>query len=359
MKKICTLGSATQDIFILYEGAETLHLQLKKSVRSFLLFEQGTKVDVPKLHYATGGGATNAAVGLKRMGFDVEAFFKTGTDDAGTYVRQEMVKEQVNIDHCPVDLSVNTALTFIIPSLEKNHVALCYRAANKHLRVEDFPFDILKQLDYVYLSAFSGPSRALYAEVIERARSLAVPIASNPGIGQLSHDPEKFIDTLRSLDVLMVNLFEAEHLMKMLVEQKKSSIAVNRENAFPLEPTLFFNDQSCSLRDFFSSVLNLGPRTVVLTHGARGVYVGHEDMLYFCQSLHAQVVSALGAGDAFGSAFVGALLLNKALEEAMLYGALNAKSVIEHADAKEGLLSLKALEDQLKTVDIQVLKKQL
>src|SRR5690349_19549510 len=97
IKKILTIGGATRDIFIQYDSPEVLSLEGKSGHRSYLVLEEGTKIDVQELVYATGGGATNSAVSLKRLGFEVATFFKTGADSQGKYILADLTAEGINV----------------------------------------------------------------------------------------------------------------------------------------------------------------------------------------------------------------------------------------------------------------------
>jgi len=55
-----------------------------------------------------------------------------------------------------------------------------------------------------------------------------------------------------------------------------------------------------------------------------------------------------GAGDASTSSVVAALALGKPLAEALLWGPVNAMSVVQEIGAQKGLLSREALEHYLK-----------
>jgi sugar/nucleoside kinase (ribokinase family) len=94
---------------------------------------------------------------------------------------------------------------------------------------------------------------------------------------------------------------------------------------------------------------------VVVTNGAEGVYVATNDRLYFHKSMHVKVVNTLGAGDAFGSSFVGALYAGNDVSDAIRYGIVNSASVIQHAGAKTGLLSAAALKERISKLDSSLL----
>mgnify|MGYP000191492849 CR=1 FL=1 len=70
MKKVLTIGGATQDIYLHYEGADFMSITKKNSTTHYMLFESGEKIEVENLLYHTGGGATNSAVSFKKMGFE-------------------------------------------------------------------------------------------------------------------------------------------------------------------------------------------------------------------------------------------------------------------------------------------------
>ena len=128
--------------------------------------------------------------------------------------------------------------------------------------------------------------------------------------------------------------------MKILSNQKKSleKSPVNTDNASFLNSTF-------RLKDFFKITLNLGPKIIVVTDGANGVYAATKEKIYHCESLKIKnVVNTLGAGDAFSSTFCANIYKSKSIEEAMKYALINSSYVIQHSDAKTGLQDLKTLE---------------
>jgi sugar/nucleoside kinase (ribokinase family) len=66
-------------------------------------------------------------------------------------------------------------------------------------------------------------------------------------------------------------------------------------------------------------------------------------------------VNTLGAGDAFGSGFVGALLQNLPVEQALIQGLVQATAVISVLDAQSGLLTA----DELKKRGAKISRDQL
>ena len=60
--------------------------------------------------------------------------------------------------------------------------------------------------------------------------------------------------------------------------------------------------------------------------------------MYFHAGSPIEAVNTLGAGDAFGSSFVGAMQLGAPIPEAISWDIVNSAAVIAHPDAKTGLL---------------------
>ncbi len=111
-------------------------------------------------------------------------------------------------------------------------------------------------------------------------------------------------------------------------------------------PTVCF-----TLSQFFREIQKQGPRIVVVTNGRDGVYAAKNDTIYFHPALPVNVVSTLGAGDAFGSCFVAQIMQNKPIEYAIRAGVANSASVIQELDTQTGLLNTVTLEEKLKKLD--------
>ena len=59
-------------------------------------------------------------------------------------------------------------------------------------------------------------------------------------------------------------------------------------------------------------------------------------------------VSRTGAGDAFASTFTSALILGKAVKEALQWAPVNSAYVVQQIGAQKGLLTREQLEEYLK-----------
>ena len=148
----------------------------------------------------------------------------------------------------------------------------------------------------------------------------------------------------------MTSLISSDETIKSMVQHTHSDAETL------LDASVEYQDISFSLRHFFKHVLNLGPEIVVVTNGGEGVYVGTKKHMYYHKSLHSDVVNTLGAGDAFGSTFVGAIYAGEEVPNAIKRGLINSSSVISYPDAKTGLLDWSQVSSKIKEIDDSFIK---
>lgn len=348
MKKILTLGSATQDIFIDYEGPQAKKLEDSSLQQcSFLLVAEGCKIEVKNLIYATGGGATNSAVSFKRLGFDVTSFFQIGNDTEGSYIINDLTNSGIKV--LPLNNAhEKTGRSFILPSPSGNHPILAYRGANAFIEEKNLPLHALKNFDALYITSLSGKSSSCLKVITEEAHTEKIFVATNPGKSQLAAGAEKIKPSLGFINAFICNTTESEHLMHALYQHNDQQ-EKKTDSSLPelLQRSLQHKTKFCSLNNFFTMMHELGPEIVVVTNGAEGVYVSDGKTIYFQKSPSIKVISTVGAGDAFASCFIGNILQGATITESLKYATLNAVSVIQHLCAKKGLLSQKQLQKEL------------
>jgi ribokinase len=334
--KILTIGGATQDIFLHYNNLDSISLPKNGENKNYLLLEEGAKIDLKKLNYYSGGGATNSAVSFKRLGFDVSAIFKLGKDAQADFILNDLKKENIDVSNVAYSDSLFTAISFIFPCPSGDRVVLAYRGANKELEIQDFSLEIIKKYDVVYITSLNTSPAKLLFEVTHYARKNNILVAINPGMNQLTTHTDEFKTALKNVDILTLNRSEAKGFFSLL-----------QNTQFTIE-------------SFFKEVSLLGPKVIAVTDGSQGVYVFCDNTIYFHPSIEPEkLVNTLGAGDAFGSCFVANLLYNKSIEEALIAGILNSSSVISKEGAKSGLLTLEQLEQKIKTIKTQLAKTEL
>ena len=363
--KIFTVGSATQDIFIHYTNPESLIIKNKKETKSFLLLEKGAKIDVEDLTYSTGGGATNTAFSFKKLNFDVSTIIKTGSGKAGNYVEKQLKEAGIDTSFIVKDHTIGTGLSYIIPSFEGDRTIFAYRGANKKLQKKDIPFSKIKKGSFLYITSLSGDSSKVLTPLTTHAKKAGVPVAVNPGISQLSSDNKDLEKALKNIDIFILNSQEAKIFLQSLTQQispkeleEKIKSCVSFKDLPELIKSLVYIENICfNLNDFCKEIMARGPSIIVVTNGEEGVYVAHKKTLYFFPSLPAKIVDTVGAGDAFGSCFSASIFKGETIENALINGIINARSVISFEDAKTGLLDWQTIAQQKKNVNQKLIEK--
>jgi sugar/nucleoside kinase (ribokinase family) len=114
-------------------------------------------------------------------------------------------------------------------------------------------------------------------------------------------------------------------------------IYVNREEA---EKLTGFGESSGRERDLLIALNKIGPKICVITDGADGAFAYDSINGKFMKVgvLPVDAYERTGAGDAFGSGCLSALIHGKTLDEALLWGTCNSASVIGYTGSQKGLL---------------------
>lgn len=362
VKHIITIGGATVDTFLDYQGADTMSISHHGIQSSYMLFASGEKVEIDKVIYKSGGGATNAAVSFSRLGFKVSVVCCIGTDSTGKSVLQELESSSVSCVHVRALEQAHTGVSYVVTSRDGERTIFTHRGANTQLNQSHIPFEMFSDCNAVYITSLSQDAAQTLPFICEQAQKKNVLVAVNPGSSQLTKGTLTLKQSLKNIDILILNSQEAQAFSGALVRSdenyKKLLESTNNPCALGLDsqkPYLLESAMACpevflSINAFFREVMSIGPKIVVVTNGANGVYVAHDSKVYFQPALPTKVINSVGAGDAFGSCFVGSLQAGYSIEEAIKYGVINSSNVLKHIGAKEGLLSFESLKEAQKNL---------
>lgn len=365
MPKVLTIGGATQDIFLHYQGSDSVTIKQKGIAQNYMLFESGEKVEISALSYYSGGGATNAATSFSRLGITASCYCSVGRDAAGSFIMQDLADENVESSLIKLESSSQTGVSHIINTIEGERTIFTFRGANECLELCTLPSEIIKSYNQIYITSLSNQSTQALGGLVSLAKHHKIPIAINPGRSQLAKGTLVLKECLQDIDILILNSNEAGIFMAALIaldehykaklqdpSSTSDSCTLNTASDVPYLMTCAISrlDNLFSLQSFFRTILEMGPSIVVVTNGANGVYAASGTTAYFHPSLKVEVANTVGAGDSFGSCFVASLLLGYSIQDSLRHGIINSASVLEHLGAKTGLLTL--AEIQLKTAQL-------
>ncbi len=359
MKKILTIGSAMQDIFTQYEDVETLHLHTKEEDLSYVCIRAGRKIEIQNLIYYCGGGAANSAVSFARTGFDVNILCKIGIDQASDFIINPLQSENVSTNYIVRTKNAPTGNSFIIPGPHGNSAVLVYRGANITLTESEIPEEAIIKTDQLYITSLSANTAPLLIPIIKLAKKHNKPVAINPGTSQLTAHAQSLKNALPGINILILNSYEAELLMTTLMITLPPIDIQSSDNTLPdlLKKPLGSATTMFTLQQFFQTVHACGPKIIVVTNGAEGVYASDMHTIYFHPSIPIESVSSIGAGDAFGSCFIAQLNNGLSIDDALRSGIINSASVIQHLGTQTGLLTTEEINTQHRQLDKNMLKK--
>lgn len=316
VSEVVTIGSATQDVFIMSRGAGIMRLQSYGRDEAFIALPYGAKIDVEEMFVSTGGGAVNTAFTFRRFGLRTAVVAKVGRDRSGDIIRQRLDEEGVDTSMMIAAPDHRTGYSAILVGPTGDRTVLVYRGATLHLRENELDWDRLQAAKLIFVGSLSGEAAALYPKIAEFCAKHSIFMASNPGSTQFKKGLEACREFVRHVDVLFMNKEEAYTFTR--VEPKRGP-----------------HDERQMLR----MIREAGAKRVVITEGAKGCQAIDEAAYYSVPACKANVVSTLGAGDAFAAACTAALYRQQPFARALRYGAANAAAVVSSIGAKRSILT--------------------
>jgi len=126
---------------------------------------------------------------------------------------------------------------------------------------------------------------------------------------------------------------------------KNSEIVfLNKEEAAKICNLKVTNEENF-IKDLLLQIRNKGAKVVVITDGTNGSFlIDDQNNIFSHRAIDSNVVERTGAGDAYASGFISAVLAGKNYQTAMKWGSENAASVIGKVGATAGLLKTEEIE---------------
>jgi ribokinase len=347
--KAVTVGSSAVDIITVIADENVERITMANATASFLLLEQGRKIDAQNISIHCGGGAVNVGVSLRRLGFDVAVLSKVGIDLNAAQVHETLRDEGIDDGLLIETDEMATGVAVMISSHDRNATIFTHRGANTLLRCDELKDETFKDLDLLYVASLSGSSADCFPDLLKRGKAGGAMVAANPGIRQLTSRREEFFDAIGNLDLLNMNRVESEALLPGMAAAQPSNMPLDLDIDGPELVTrgLRFEGLHLELERFTAELHERGPRFVIVTDGVRGAYLSTGGAIHHCPVLTTDVAGTAGAGDAFASTTAAFLCSGANPDEALRAATANASSVVEHVDTQEGLQKRDALDRRI------------
>ena len=325
MKEIICIGSGSKDIFFPTAEMKIIDNPGDLTAKKLVAFEYGAKYQIDDRFEAPGGCAANSSQGLARLGVEVACHCRVGNDYEGSWVKESLKDEKVDISLIQTDDVFKTDLSAILINKEDGDRTIFFnRDANEKLEINP---EIEAQ--WLFVSALNGDWQGNMDKIIKIVETKKCRLAVNPGQANLRENKEKVIDLIGRAEVLVLNRDEAIEI----VDKNTDDIKI-----------------------LFSELSKLGPKIIGMTDGENGSYALDGEIILFAKATKENPVDLTGAGDGFGSGFMAALIKGQKVEDALMWGTTNGGHVVNFYGAKEGLLNEKQIIEKAKSIEVEELK---
>ena len=265
------------------------------------------------------GNAANAAVCMSRLGLHVAYHTYVGGDELGRQTIRLFQHEKIDTRFVDIQSDKSTNTNFLVNYKAERTILV------KH---EDFEYDWprLRKADvpkWVYFSSLSEHAETYHDEIADwLEENPSVKLAFQPGTWQMKAGVERL----------------------KRIYARTEIVIMNREEA-----ALVTGGSAKDVHDLMNRLHSYGPKMVVITDGPDGAYAsdGKKRVKMPLYPDPAPPVERTGAGDAYASTLVAALIVGHDLESALQWAPINSMSVVQHPGSQAGLLTAPALEKWL------------
>ncbi|MEX4650140.1 ribokinase [Haemophilus influenzae] len=238
-----------------------------------------------------GGKGGNQAVAAARLGANVEFIGCVGSDVIGETMKNAFSQEGIDTTNIHSISQEMTGMAFIQVAQSGENSIVLARGANAHLdeKLVQHSEAKIAQSNYLLMQLETPISGVELAAQI--AKKNGVKVVLNPAPAQILSD-----ELLSLIDIITPNETEAEILTGVAVADEQSAV----------KAASVFHDK--------------GIETVMITLGAKGVFVSRKGKSRIIKGFCVQAIDTTAAGDTFNGGFVTALLEEKAFDEAIRFG---------------------------------------
>ncbi|MCX6715491.1 MAG: carbohydrate kinase family protein [Candidatus Taylorbacteria bacterium] len=310
-----SIGDLTTDAFIRLKDAN-VHCKINhENCELCLRFGDKVPFEYVKVVRAVGNAA-NAAVTAARLNLHSALLTNIGGDENGHDCMMELKKNKVSTEYVKVHKNQPTNYHFVLwyesdRTILVNHIAYDYRLPV--LPMTPAP-------KWIYLTSLASNTFPYHVAIADYLHANPkVKLAFQPGTFQIKLGVEELGRIYSRTDVLIVNLEEAQRILKT---------------------------ESRDIKTLLKGLAKFGPKIVLITDSTRGAYMFEGDHYYHIPMYPDPRLpfERTGCGDAFSATFVSALAMGKPPLEALMWAPINSMSVVQFVGSQEGLLTLEQLE---------------
>lgn len=312
MFDLVTIGDIKLDTFVLVPEA-SVQCSLKMPDCQLCL-DYGKKIPVELVDSQIAGSAPNVAVGLSRFKFKTAIISMMGKDGTRQMAKDTLKRENVSSRFIITHQKAKSGFAVVL-NYHGERTILAAHARCLYRLPSNLP------TKWLYLSELGTGYENIFRQIAALRRKKKIGLAFNPGAVQIAEKKQGFLALIGLSDLLFVNREEAQEIT---------------------------GEQSNEIHRLSTALYLRGAKHIIITDGKAGAYDFDGKKLRHCPAFPGKLIEATGAGDAFASGFIGALLHGNSSAEALRWGSVNAASVIGYVGPQKGLLSDREIRKRLK-----------
>ncbi len=316
---VLAVGDVVTDAFIkLFDEEERVE---HRADGNWLAIPFGTKVPFDHKEIIPAvGNASNASVAFSRLGLKSGLVANIGSDEQGREILAALHKAGVDARFVHINHDKQSNYHYVLWYKEERTILIKhedYEYHWPHFRISDIP-------KWIYFSSVSEHALDYHDQLASWLDGhLPVKLAFQPGTFQIKAGAKRLKRIYERSEILTVNREEA------------AQISGGKHN---------------DIHDLFDKLHALGPKIVVISDGHDGAYASDGEKR-FKMPIYPDPkppFERTGAGDAFTSTFVAAIMHGADIEGALLWAPINAMSVVQKVGAQAGLLNVREVEHLLR-----------
>jgi len=309
---LITIGDIKLDTFVVLPEA-SIQCRLKMPDCQICV-DYGKKIPVEMVDSQIAGSAPNVAVGLARMKLKTAVASIMGSDGTRKLAYEVLKRESVATRYIETHKDAQSSYSVVL-NYHGERTILAAHTRCVYVLPARLP------TKWLYLSELGVGYERLFTQIAKHVDRTKISLVFNPGAIQIKERKKILFDLIKRSAVLFTNLEEAQTIT---------------------------GEQTNEVHRLATSLYKLGAKHVVITDGKNGAYSFDGKETRHCGVFPSKLVEATGAGDAFASGFLGAILNKQTPVEALRWGSVNAASVIEFVGPQKGLLSTTQIKVRLK-----------
>lgn len=318
--EVLSVGDVVIDAFIkLFDDRAQAY---ENEYGKWLAMPFATKIPFEKAEVVNAvGNAANASVSFARLGIHSGLVSNVGKDKYGRDIIDALEDERVDTRFVRINNKKVTNYHYVLWYKEERTILINHEEYNyqwPRFTKNDIP-------KWIYFSSISKNALDKYHDMVVDwlTDNPEVKLAFQPGTFQLEAGAER-----------LMHLYERTEV-----------VILNREEAVIVTGGDYNN-----VHELMDKLHALGPKIVVITDGPAGAYAsdGRERFKMPPYPDPKAPYERTGAGDAFASTFVAALIKGNTIEGALQWAPINSMNVVQNVGAQKGLLREAELEEYLK-----------